>query len=100
MEEKEKEKEREREKTNILKEEMDSNASKRRKLKREHPQSEPGEYLPAAPQSSPLSYDGRERGDRKGVIVQRPGYMEEPALRIHAKEAATKTTRRDADPYP
>ncbi|CAA2963416.1 THO complex subunit 2 [Olea europaea subsp. europaea] len=98
VEEKEKEKEREREKTNILKEEMDSNASKRRKLKREHPQSEPGEYLPAAPQSSPLSYDGRERGDRKGVMVQRPGYMEEPALRIHAKEAATKTTRRDADP--
>ncbi|KAL2518582.1 THO complex subunit 2 [Abeliophyllum distichum] len=71
VEEKEKEREREREKTNILKEEMDSNASKRRKLKREHPPSEP---------------------------VQRPGYVEEPALRIHAKEAATKTTRRDTDP--
>lgn len=98
--------ERERDKANINKEDMDLNASKRRKLKREHMTSEPGEYLPAAPPPPPVSitlsqtHDGRDRGDRKGVIVQRPGYVEEPGLRVHSKEEASKTTRRDADPYP
>ncbi|KAH6773938.1 THO2 [Perilla frutescens var. frutescens] len=97
--------ERERDKTNINKEDMDLNASKRRKLKREHMTSEPGEYLPAAPQPPSVSvslsqtHDARDRGDRKGPIVQRPGYIEEPGLRVHSKEAVNKT-RRDADPYP
>ncbi|KAK4423361.1 THO complex subunit [Sesamum alatum] len=62
--------ERERDKANINKEEIDSNASKRRKLKREHMPSEPGE----------------------------PGYIEEPGPRVHSKEAASKATRRDPDP--
>ncbi|XP_057777651.1 THO complex subunit 2 [Salvia miltiorrhiza] len=94
--------EREREKTNT-KEDMDLNASKRRKLKREHMTSEPGEYLPSAPPPAPVSvslpqtHDVRDRGDRKGAIVQRPSYVEEPGLRVHSKEAPNKT-RRDADP--
>ncbi|KAL8520815.1 hypothetical protein ACS0TY_011389 [Phlomoides rotata] len=98
--------ERERDKTNVSKEDMDPNASKRRKLKREHMASEPGEYLPAAaaPAPPPVSislsqtHDGRDRGDRKGVVVQRPVYVEEPGLRVHSKEAASKTARRDPDP--
>ncbi|KAK6146706.1 LOW QUALITY PROTEIN: hypothetical protein DH2020_020575 [Rehmannia glutinosa] len=98
--------ERERDKANMNKEDIDLNASKRRKLKREHMPSEPGEYLPASPAPPPVSinllqsHDGRDRGDRKGVIVQRPGYAEDPGLRAHSKEAASKATRRDADPYP
>ncbi|KAF2305685.1 hypothetical protein GH714_007557 [Hevea brasiliensis] len=96
------------EKVNLLKEEMDvSAASKRRKLKREHlPSGEAGEYSPAAPPPPPLpigmsqSYDGRDRGDRKGAMIQRSGYLEELPMRIHGKEAANKMTRRDADPYP
>ncbi|KAK6146688.1 hypothetical protein DH2020_020557 [Rehmannia glutinosa] len=59
--------------------------------------------LPAPPPVSInllQSHDGRDRGDRKGVIVQRPGYAEDPGLRAHSKEAASKATRRDADPYP
>ncbi|KAL6577483.1 THO complex subunit 2 [Orobanche minor] len=96
--------ERERDKANMNKEDIDLNASKRRKLKREHMASEPGEYLPATPQPPSMSlnlsqsHDGRDRGDRKGVIVQRPGHAEEPGLRIHSKEAASKTARRDPDP--
>lgn len=96
---------REREKASLLKEDLDANAaSKRRKLKREHIPAEAGEYLPAVP-PPPLTinlsqpYDGRERGDRKAAMPQRPGYIEEPGLRIHAKEAA-KMTRRDTDLYP
>ncbi|KAL7149573.1 hypothetical protein ABFS83_05G050400 [Erythranthe nasuta] len=96
--------ERERDKANTNKEDMDPNASKRRKLKREHIPSEPGEYLPSAPQSPALSinlsqsHDGRDRVDRKAIVVQRPAYVEDPGLRAHSKEAASKTTRRDADP--
>ncbi|CAA0814725.1 THO complex subunit 2 [Striga hermonthica] len=92
--------ERERDKGNMNKEDMD-NASKRRKLKREHIASEPGEYLPAGPPplSINLSHDARDgRGDRKGVIAQRPAYAEEPGTRAHSKEAASKTARRDVDP--
>lgn len=99
--------EREREKASILKEDIDSNAaSKRRKLKRDHMPSEPGEYSPAAPPPPPLSinlsqpFDGRDRGDRKGAMVQRPAYLEEPGLRLHGKEAAGKAARRDTDLYP
>ncbi|KAG8382675.1 hypothetical protein BUALT_Bualt05G0101900 [Buddleja alternifolia] len=97
------ERDRERDKANISKDDAESNASKRRKLKRELMPSEPGEYLPAAP-SPPLSInlsqsqDGRDRGDRKGIIVQRQGYVEDPGLRVHNKEAASKATRRDTDP--
>uniref|UniRef100_A0A2P2MC08 THO complex subunit 2 n=5 Tax=Rhizophora mucronata TaxID=61149 RepID=A0A2P2MC08_RHIMU len=101
----EREREREREKMNLLKEEMDTNAvSKRRKLKREHMSSdEAGEYTPVAP-PPPLtigmsqSYDGRERGDRKAATIQRSGYMEEPPMRIHGNEMASKMARRDSDP--
>ncbi|WCJ33658.1 THO complex subunit 2 [Euphorbia peplus] len=102
----EREREREREKVNVLKEEIDGNAaSKRRKLKREHLSSvEAGEVSPVAPQPPSLSigmsqpYEGRERGDRKGAVIQRPGYLEEPPIRIHGKEVAGKIPRRDADP--
>lgn len=101
------ERERERDKASINKDDIDSNASKRRKLKREQVAPELGEYVPAAPSPPPLSinlsqsHDGRDRGDRKGVsAVQRTGYIEEPGLRVHAKEAPGKSTRRDADLYP
>lgn len=84
-----------------------SAASKRRKLKREHmPSGEAGEYTPVAPPPPPpaismsQAYDGRERGDRKGAMVQRAGYLDEPGLRIHGKEVTGKMARRDADQYP
>lgn len=83
-----------------------SAASNRRKLKREHiPSGEAGEYTPAAPPplpaiSMPQTYDGRERGDRKGAMVQRAGYLDEPGLRIHGKDVPGKMARRDTDPYP
>ncbi|KAL3830707.1 hypothetical protein ACJIZ3_019509 [Penstemon smallii] len=97
------ERERERDKAIINKEDIDSNASKRRKLKRELMSAELGEFLPPAPSPPPLSinlsqsHDGRDRGDHKGVTVQRPGYIEESGLRGHSKEAAGKATRREAD---
>ena len=81
-------------------------ASKRRKLKREHlPSGEAGEYSPVAPPPPPLgvsaqSYEGRDRGERKGAMIQRAGYLDEPNLRIHGKEVAGKMTRREADQYP
>ncbi|XP_051144438.1 THO complex subunit 2 isoform X2 [Andrographis paniculata] len=94
--------ERDRDKGNATKEDLDLNASKRRKLKREHIVSEPGEYLPAAPPPPiPMNmsqHDVRDRGDRKGGVVQRPGYIEEPGPRIHNKETLSKATRRDIDP--
>ncbi|KAI5555015.1 hypothetical protein POPTR_019G054600v4 [Populus trichocarpa] len=102
----EREREREREKTHLLKEEMDAGAAaKRRKIKRDHlPTGEAGEYSPVAPPPPPLgsgmsqSYDGRDRGDRKGGTIQRTSYLEEPSIRIHGKDVAGKMARRDADP--
>ncbi|XP_057417817.1 THO complex subunit 2 isoform X2 [Lotus japonicus] len=100
----EREREREREKVNILKEDLDLNAaSKRRKLKREHlPTGEPGEYSPVAPPPPGIgitqAYDGRDRGDRKGPMIQHASYIDEPGLRIHSKEVAGKMNRRDSDP--
>ncbi|KAJ9546923.1 LOW QUALITY PROTEIN: hypothetical protein OSB04_019466 [Centaurea solstitialis] len=95
----------EREKVNLLKEELDANASKRRKLKREHLPSEPGEYSPAAPtpplniNMTPSAYDVRDRADRKAAVLPRTVYLEEPS-RMHGKDVPTKMTRRDSDPYP
>ncbi|KAL5827745.1 hypothetical protein ACOSQ4_019542 [Xanthoceras sorbifolium] len=105
VEERERERDRDREKANLLKEDMDASvASKRRKLKREHLTSgEPGEYSPVAPPPPSLamgvsqSYDGRDRGDRKGAMM-RGGYMDDAAARIHNKEVAGKMARRDSDP--
>ncbi|PPS08311.1 hypothetical protein GOBAR_AA12331 [Gossypium barbadense] len=106
VEERERDRERDREKANIVKEDdVDATGAKRRKLKREHLPSEPGEYSPVAPPPPPLSigmsqsYDGRER-DRKGPMMQRGGYLEEPGMRIHGKEATGKMARREPDPYP
>lgn len=104
-EEREREREREREKANLLKDDVDAGAaSKRRKVKREHqPSGEPGEYSPVAPPPPPpgigvsQSYEGRDRGDRKGAMIQRPGYLDEQSLRIHGKEVAGKMTRRETD---
>ncbi|KAI9168848.1 hypothetical protein LWI28_002735 [Acer negundo] len=88
-----------------LKEDTDANvASKRRKLKRDHlPSVEPGEYSPVAPPPPSIamgisqSYDGRDRGERKGAMM-RAGYIEDAAMRIHSKEVAGKMARRDSDP--
>ncbi|KAM6546773.1 hypothetical protein CsatB_027509 [Cannabis sativa] len=105
VEDRDREREREREKANLSKEEIEANAaSKRRKLKRDHLQSaEAGEYLPVGPPppasvNISQSFDGRDRGDRKGAVIQRAGYLEEPSLRVHGKEMASKMTRRDIDP--
>jgi THO complex subunit 2 len=93
--------EREREKTNILKEGDLNAASKRRKLTRDHlPTIEPGEYspvtlLPGIGMSQ--AYDGR---DRKGPMIQHASYIDEPSLRIHGKEVASKLNRRESDLYP
>ncbi|KAJ6819080.1 THO complex subunit 2 [Iris pallida] len=100
--------ERDRDKGSILKDDMDSTAaSKRRKLKRDHPSlSEAGEDyssdlsqpLVSLATGSSLSFDARERGDRKGVMLQhRTGYVDEQGLRIHGKEAASKISRRETD---
>ncbi|XP_039040621.1 THO complex subunit 2-like isoform X1 [Hibiscus syriacus] len=96
------EREREREKANVVKEDdADATGAKRRKLKRDHLPSDAGQYSPVAPPPPPLStgiqsYDGRER-DRKGSMMQRGDYLEEPGVRIHGKEATSKMTRRDTD---
>lgn len=102
--EKDKERERERDRASLAKEELDAAASRRRKLKREHvPGSEPGEYSPVAPPppsslGMSQTYDGRERGDRKVSMVQRPGFFEESSMRMHVKEQTSKMARRDIDP--
>ncbi|XP_044488002.1 THO complex subunit 2 isoform X2 [Mangifera indica] len=106
VDDRERDRERDRDKANLMKEDVDANvASKRRKLKRDHlPSGEAGEYSPVAPPPPALaigisqSYDGRDRGDRKGVMVQRGVYLEEQNMRVHGKEVATKMTRRDSDP--
>lgn len=102
------EREREREKANVLKEDMDLTvASKRRKLKREYlPTSEPGEFSPVAHPPPPAGmgmpqpYDGRDRVERKGPVMQHASYIDEPGLRIHGKEVTSKLNRRDSEPYP
>ncbi|GAB2282383.1 THO complex subunit 2 [Dionaea muscipula] len=102
----ERDRERERDRLNLLKEEIDANAaSKRRKLKREHlPGGEPGEYSPGGPPPPPHTigmsqpYDGRDRGERKGSVVQRPGLFDDQSLRVPGKEPPSKMTRRDIDP--
>ncbi|XP_077241157.1 THO2 isoform X2 [Tasmannia lanceolata] len=79
--------ERERDKGNILKEDMDANAaSKRRKIKRDHSSlaEASGEYSQVVP-------------PRKGAMLQRAAYMEEPGPRIHSKEAGGKINRREND---
>lgn len=104
-----------------MKEEVDPNASKRRKLKRDH-QSEGSEYSPvsAAPplnmNMAPAPYDrdrDRERdgrgGDRKATAaLPRQVYMEEPSQSqsqsqsrintMHGKDVPPKTT--SSRPYP
>lgn len=83
-----------------------SAASKRRKLKRDTPSAEAGSDYPLVSPSPPQigissqSHDAtRERGDRKGALMQRGAYMEDPVPRLHAKEAASKIGRRDNDQY-
>ncbi|XP_068661475.1 THO complex subunit 2-like isoform X2 [Aristolochia californica] len=97
--------ERDRDKGSNMKEDLDTGASKRRKLKKEHlPSAEGGgEYSLAPPSTSlamgilPQPYEGRDRGERKGAIVQRQAYMDEPVPRMHGKEASGKIPRRDTD---
>ncbi|KAI4357472.1 hypothetical protein L6164_001420 [Bauhinia variegata] len=79
--------------------------SKRPKLKKEHlPTAETGEYSSVAPPPPPSigvsqSYDGRDRGDRKGPIIQCAGYIDESGIKIHGKEAAaSKMNCRDSNP--
>ncbi|KAL5722007.1 THO complex subunit 2 [Ranunculus cassubicifolius] len=94
----------ERDKLNLSKDDMDLNAgSKRRKLKRELLES--GEYSLSGPPPPSISlgmtqsYDGgRDRGDRKGPLIQRPQYTDDPASRMHPKENTSKNTRRDPEP--
>ncbi|WJX80372.1 hypothetical protein P8452_63383 [Trifolium repens] len=90
--------EREREKTNILKEGDLNAASKRRKLTRDHlPTIEPGEYSPVTLLPGigvSQVYDGR---DGKGPMIQHASYIDEPSLRIHGKEVASKLNRRESD---
>ncbi|XP_073105253.1 THO complex subunit 2 isoform X4 [Elaeis guineensis] len=101
--------ERDREKGNVLKDDTDPTAApKRRKLKRDHTSSSEagGKYLPFVPGPPPpprlalgisQSFDARERGDRKGIMVQhRAVYMDE-VPRVHGKEAASKINRRETD---
>ncbi|KAI0514027.1 hypothetical protein KFK09_010060 [Dendrobium nobile] len=96
--------ERDREKGNPLKDDVDPTAVKRRKLKRDHISESSGDYstVMSSPSSLalgiPQSFDARERNDRKGGMIQhRAAYAEEPLPRLHGKEAAGKTTRRDVD---
>ncbi|PKU66197.1 hypothetical protein MA16_Dca009571 [Dendrobium catenatum] len=96
--------ERDREKGNPLKDDVDPTAAKRRKLKRDHISESSGDYstVMSSPSSLalgiPQSFDARERNDRKGGLIQhRAAYAEEPLPRLHGKEAAGKTTRRDVD---
>ncbi|CAO2181939.1 unnamed protein product [Urochloa humidicola] len=95
--------ERDREKGTVMKEDSDpSNASKRRKVKREQPSLEAGEYAPSAPQppshgtgSSQLS-DVRER-ERKGAISQHRSSHTDDLPRTHSKDTTSKPSRREAD---
>ncbi|TVU36042.1 hypothetical protein EJB05_17953 [Eragrostis curvula] len=94
---------RDREKGIAMKEDIDpSNASKRRKVKRDQSSLEAGEYTPSVPQaamhgtgSSP-SFDVRER-ERKGVISQHRTSHADDLPRTHGKDTTSKQSRREAD---
>ncbi|PIA63730.1 hypothetical protein AQUCO_00201224v1 [Aquilegia coerulea] len=89
----------------IMKEDIDVGAgSKRRKIKRDHiPSGDGNDYSQAVTPTSlhslgvAQSYDGRDRGDRKVPLVQRPAYSDDPMPRTHAKESVSKIARRDND---
>nr|CAB3479237.1 unnamed protein product [Digitaria exilis] len=94
---------RDREKGTIMKEDSDpNNASKRRKVKREQPSLEAGEYAPSAPQppshgtGSSQLFDVRER-ERKGVISQHRSSHADDLPRTHGKDTTSKPSRREAD---
>ncbi|XP_008787914.2 THO complex subunit 2-like isoform X2 [Phoenix dactylifera] len=99
--------ERDRDKGNVLKDDMDPTAApKRRKLKRDHTSSSEagGEYSPVVPPPPPplalgisQSFDARERGDRKGIMVQHRAVYVDEVPRMHGKEAASKINRRETD---
>lgn len=86
-----------------MKEDSDpNNASKRRKVKREQPSLEAGEYAPSAPQppshgtGSSQLFDVRER-ERKGVISQHRSSHADDLPRTHGKDTTSKPSRREAD---
>lgn len=86
---------------------MDATAGpKRRKLKRDHTSSSEagGEYSPAIPPPLALgisqSFDARERGDRKGIMVHHRAVYVDEVPRMHGKEAASKINCRETDQYP
>lgn len=99
--------ERDRDKGNVLKDDVDPSAApKRRKLRRDHTSSSEagGEYSPVVPPPPPplslgmsTSFDARERGDRKGTMVQHRAVYVDEVSRMHGKEAASKINRRESD---
>lgn len=94
---------RERDRGNTMKD--DTEASKRRKIKRELPANEATKEFALGVQAHPSlalgtsqPFDGRERGDRKATNVQhRAPYMDEAVSRLHGKETSSKVTRRESD---
>ncbi|GJM92086.1 hypothetical protein PR202_ga08514 [Eleusine coracana subsp. coracana] len=96
---------RDREKGVTLKEDTDpNNTSKRRKVKRDQPSLEAGEYTPTVPQASIHgtgslhSFDVRERErERKGLISQHRTSHADDLPRMHGKDTSSKQSRREAD---
>ncbi|KAJ1286808.1 hypothetical protein BS78_03G380500 [Paspalum vaginatum] len=94
---------RDREKGTTLKEDSDpSNASKRRKIKRDQSSLEAGEYAPSVPQpashgtGSSQLLDARER-ERKGAISQHRTSHADDLPRAHGKDTTSKPSRRESD---